>query len=222
IREDRLLGVLTLNGTGPLRLTAEKRDQLAGLTDQAATAILSTQIEAENVQREEVAASRAARAVPFRFAELLVRLSSTLVHLPPHEVETAFEISLERLGRFLDLDRVTLYRLTPDAKGFVVAYSWSGSGVASVPRASSADEFPWVTAQILREQSVTCSRPEDLPREGARDAETLRRRGVLSNLAVPMVAGGRILGALACVTLKVERAWAHDLVQRPRLGVKRS
>src|SRR5262245_35454623 len=168
VREDRLLVLLTLNGTEPLRLTAEKRDQLAALTDQAAAALLGTRIDAENVQREEAAASRAAREVPFRFDDLLVRLSSTLVHLPTHEVETAFEISLERLGRFLDVDRVTLYRLTLDAKGFVVAYSWSGPGVASVPRASSAHEFPWVTAQILREQSVTCSRPEELPREGAR------------------------------------------------------
>jgi len=217
IREDRLLGVLTLNGTGPLRLTAEERDQLAGLTDQAATALLGTQVEAERVQREEAAASRAARAMPLRFDELLVRLSSTLVHLPSHEVETAFEISLERLGQFLALDRVTLYRLSRDAKGFVVAYSWSGPGVEPVPRLSVSQDFPWITAQILREQSVVCSRPEELPREGTRDAETLRRRGVRSNLAVPMVAGGRILGALACVTLNVERAWPDELVQRLRL-----
>src|SRR5262249_5765265 len=47
--------------------------------------------------------------------------------------------------------------------------------------------------------------------------ETFRRRGIRSNLAIPMVAGGRVLGSLAFVTFKVERAWPDELVQRLRL-----
>jgi hypothetical protein len=43
--------------------------------------------------------------------------------------------------------------------------------------------------QILREQPVAVFRPEELPAEAARDAETLRRRGIRSNLAIPLVAG---------------------------------
>jgi signal transduction histidine kinase/putative methionine-R-sulfoxide reductase with GAF domain len=217
IREDRLLGVLTLNGTRPLRLTAEARDQLAGLIDQAARALLGIQLEAERLRRQEVAASRAALPVPLGFEELLVRLSSTLVHLPSHEVETAFEISLQQLGQFVGVDRVTLYRLSPDAEEFVVAYSWSGPGVGPVPRVSVGQDFPWITAQILCEQPVACSRPDELPLEGVRDAETFRRRGVRSNLAVPMVASGRVLGCLAFATLTVERTWPEELVQCLRL-----
>ncbi len=67
VREGRLLGVLALNGSQPLRLTVEERDQLAGLINQVATALLGTQLEAEAVrQRAEVAASRAALALRLR------------------------------------------------------------------------------------------------------------------------------------------------------------
>jgi len=152
-----------------------------------------------------------------RFEELLVRLSSTFVHLPGHEIETAFETSLRQLGQFLGLDRVTLYRHSRDAEEFVVAYSWSGPGAGPVPRVSVTRDFPWITAQILRERPVAFSRPDELPPEAACDAATFRERGVLSNLAVPMVAGGRILGSLAFVTLTVEHEWPDDLVQRLRL-----
>ena len=152
-----------------------------------------------------------------RFEELLVRLSSTFVHLPSHEVESAFGTSLRQLGQFLGLDRVTLYRQSRDAEEFVVAYSWSGPGVGPVPRVNVTGDFPWITAEILRERPVAFSRPDDLPPEAARDAETFRQRGIRSNLAVPMVAGGRILGTLAFVTLTVERTWPDDLVQRLRL-----
>ena len=152
-----------------------------------------------------------------RFEELLVRLSSTFVHLPSHEVESAFGISLRQLGQFLGLDRITLYRHSRDGEELVVAYSWSAPGVGPVPRVNVTENFPWITAEILRERPVAFSRPDELPPEAARDAETFRQRGILSNLAVPMVAGGRILGTLAFVTLTVERVWPDDLVQRLRL-----
>ncbi len=152
-----------------------------------------------------------------RFEELLVRLSSTFVHLPSHRVETAFETALRQLGQFLWLDRVTLFRLSRDAEEFVVAYSWSGPGIGPVPRVSVRREFPWITAQLLCDRAVGFSRPDELPPEGRRDAETFRRRGVLSNLAIPMMAAGRIVGSLAFVTLTGERAWPDELIQRLRL-----
>jgi len=166
---------------------------------------------------EERRRSNEALADRLRFEELLVRLSSTFVHLPSDRVETAFESALRQLGQFLALDRITLYRHSREAEQFVVAYSWSTAGVGPIPRVSVIRDFPWITSELLREHPVAFSRPEELPPEAARDAETFRERGIRSNLAVPLVAGGRILGSLAFVTLAVERAWPNDLVQRLRL-----
>jgi len=214
VQEDRLLGVLGLNGKGPLGLTAEVRNQLAGLINQAATALLGFRLEVEKMQRRAVSASRATLEMRQQFEELLVRLSSTFVHLPSHEVGTAFETSLRQLGRLLELDQVTLLRLSPNAREFVVALSWSAPGVAPLPRLNVSEDFPWVISHLLRGQTVAVSRPEELPPDGGRDAETLRRRGVRSGLAIPMVAGARVLGCLACVTLTEERMWPDELVQR--------
>jgi len=217
VAENRLLGVLSLNGSRPLRLTAHERDQLAELINQAATALLSAQLEAEMAQRQEGAARRPAFAVPLQFEELLVRLASTFVRVPSHEVETAFENSLRQLGHFLALDRVTLYRFSQDAREFVVVHSWTGPGVRPVPRVTVSQEFPWIVSQILCEQSVGFSHSDELLPEGAHDAETFRRWGVRSHLAIPMVARARILGCLAFATLTIERAWPDELVQRLRL-----
>ena len=217
VHQDRLLGVLALNGEGPLPLTTAGRDELAAIVNQAATALLGIRLEAETIERRAVAASRAALAARLQFEELLVRLSSTFVHLRSDEVETVFESSLRQLGQFLELDRLTLYRLSRDEQKFVVTHSWSAPGVGPVPRLSVTEDFPWIISQLLREQPVAFSRPDELPLEGARDAETFRRRSVCSNLAIPLVAGGRILGCLAFVTLTSERAWPDDLVQRLRL-----
>ena len=48
-----------------------------------------------------------------RFEELLSRLSAAFVHLPSHEMDTAFEVWLGRLGASLGLDRLTLLRDGP-------------------------------------------------------------------------------------------------------------
>ena len=152
-----------------------------------------------------------------RFEELLSRLSGAFVHLPAHAIDAAFESWLRQLGEFLGLDRVTLYRFSRELGEFIVAYSWSGPGVAPVSRVSVIRDFPWLVPQILREQSVGFARLEELPAEAMREAETFRRRGVRSNLAIPLVAGGRVLGSLAFVTVTAEREWPDELVQRLQL-----
>jgi C4-dicarboxylate-specific signal transduction histidine kinase/integral membrane sensor domain MASE1 len=161
--------------------------------------------------------SNEALADRLRFEELLVRLSSTFVHLPSHEVETAVETSVRQLGDFLGLDRVTLYRLSRDAEELTVAFTWSAPRVRPLPRVSPRRDFPWLHAQLVSERTVAFSHPDRLPPEARTDAESFRRRGMRSNLSIPMVAGGRILGSLAFVTLTVERAWPDELVQRLRL-----
>jgi signal transduction histidine kinase len=161
--------------------------------------------------------SNEALADRLRFEELLVRLSSTFVHLPSHEVETAVEASVRQLGDFLGLDRVTLYRLSRDAEELAVAFTWSAPSVRPLPRVSPRRDFPWLHAQLVSERTVAFSDPDRLPPEARTDADTFRRRGIRSNLSIPMVAGGRILGSLAFVTLTGERAWPDELVQRLRL-----
>ena len=219
VRDDRLLGVLALHSAGPLKLTPEEHDRLAALTHYAATVLLTIRVEAsfETARRNEHGARRAAPTVPAGFDELLVGLSRTFVHLPSHNVETAFETSLQELGHFLEVDRVVLYRLSQDAQEFVAAYSWSAPDVWPLPPVSVRDEFPWISSRILREEPVAFARPDELPLEGLRDAETFRRRRVRSNLAIPLVAGARVLGCLAFVTVTLERAWPDALVQRLRL-----
>src|SRR5262245_66534649 len=104
-----------------------------------------------------------------RFEELLVRLSSTFVHLPSHKVETAFETALQQLGQFLGLDRVTLYRLSRDAEEFVVAYSWTGPFAGPVRRVCASRAFPWITARPLCARPVGCATAQSPPLEARPD-----------------------------------------------------
>src|SRR5262249_4938997 len=65
---------------------------------------------------------------------------------------------------------------------------------------------------LRRERPVALCDPSDLPREAAPDAASARRYGIKSELTLPLVAGGRVLGGLSLATLRVARSWPPSLI----------
>jgi len=117
-----------------------------------------------------------------RFEGLLSRLSAAFVHLPSHEMDCAFTEWLGRLGEALGFDRLTLVRLSPDSRVATVSHSWTAPGVASLafngPVPESRGDWRW----LLRDEPLLFDRPGDgAPR---------------SDLVIPLVASGRVLGGL--------------------------
>jgi signal transduction histidine kinase/integral membrane sensor domain MASE1 len=151
------------------------------------------------------------------FEELLTRLSGAFVHIASHQIDATFEASLRQLGEFLTLDRVSLFRLSRDGEELAITASWSAPGVERASGVVLSRDFPWFVEQLVHDRPVAFSSVADLPPEAARDAESLRRRGVRSNLVIPLVASGRVFGSLSFVTVSTERSWSRELVQRLHL-----
>jgi two-component system sensor kinase FixL len=166
---------------------------------------------------EERWRDRIALADRLRFEELLARLSGGFVHLPSNRMDETFETWLGRLGRFLDLDRVMLLRLSEDGQVLAVDSSWAARGLLAMPKTNMSAAFPWAAGRLLREQPVIFVRPGDLPGDAAPDRDSLEEFGITSKLALPLMAGGRVLGGLSFVTVGRERAWPDELVGRLQL-----
>jgi signal transduction histidine kinase/integral membrane sensor domain MASE1 len=166
---------------------------------------------------EERWRDRLALADRLHFEELLARLSGGFVHLPSNQMDETFETWLERLGRFLDLDRVMLLRFSEDRQVFAISHSWARPHLDPMPRSNLSASFPWSVGELLKERPVVFVRPADLPGDAARDRDVLGELGITSKIALPLVAGGRVLGGLSFVTVGRERAWPDELMGRLRL-----
>jgi signal transduction histidine kinase/integral membrane sensor domain MASE1 len=123
-----------------------------------------------------------------RFEELLSRMSGAFVHLPSDEMDAAFEEWLRRLGESLGLDRLMLLRTS----GRSLFWTAPGVPVAPLPFTESGETgMAWLSS--LRHEPLVLGRvgAAVLPvgRAGAADAGR-------SNLVIPLVAGGRVLGGL--------------------------
>jgi signal transduction histidine kinase len=148
---------------------------------------------------------------------MLSRLSGAFVHLSSHDMGEVFKTSLQQLGEFLRLDCLMLVEFSKNGQELEVTYAWEGLGVEPTPRVMTSQDFPWVVRRLLDEQNVVFGCLGELPTEAARDRDAFQRRRVKSLLAIPLVAGGRVLGALVFVTVAAEQTWPDGLVHRLRL-----
>lgn len=165
-------------------------------------------IRADITEQKRVEAELAEK---LRLQQLLAEISTRFVALVSEDVDAAIEETQRLVGETLGLDRSTLWQLAEHGPGMVLTHCWQRPGWPPLPpRFSTEDNLPWAYATIMRGEVICFSRPDELPPEAARDLEMFRLHGPKSNVTIPLIANGRVFGALAFATLGVERKWRLD------------
>ena len=153
-----------------------------------------------------------------RFDQLLADLSARFVNLPPAEVDREIEQSLREIVEALGTDRSTLMEFSDDGKQLITTHCWARDGIPRDIGRLVAEETPWFTGTLLRDETIAYSRlPEDLPAEAALEREYCAVTGLRSTLTIPVRVSGRPLAALATGCFRRERVWPAELVPRLRL-----
>jgi signal transduction histidine kinase/integral membrane sensor domain MASE1 len=165
---------------------------------------------------EERRRAQAALGERLRYEELLSQLSGAFVHLPSHEMDSAFGTWLKRVGEALQLDRVLLVRAAADGRGASVAHWWTADGAPPVPHEagmahlSHDASWPW----LLRGEPVLLRQADGAPAAPLSDLEA---PGPGLDLVIPLVAGDRVLGGLIFDAAAVRSQGRKALVPELRL-----
>lgn len=154
-----------------------------------------------------------------RFEGLIADISSRFVGLPPGEVEREIADAQRRICELLGLGFSALWQRSDEPPGFfTLTHFYSDPEVPQPPARMNQDQYPWAREQLLAGRVIKVSSLRDLPPEATLDRETLRRFGILSNLALPLCVGGEPpIGILGLGTTRVERDWPDALVSRLQL-----
>jgi two-component system sensor kinase FixL len=75
-------------------------------------------------------------------------------------------------------------------------------------------EFPWMTARLQRGDTVSFSQLEEFPDEAAVDLQSYLAYRVKPQVAVPLLAGGTVVGGLVFSAVGAERAGSDELIQQ--------
>jgi C4-dicarboxylate-specific signal transduction histidine kinase len=169
------------------------------------------------VQRRQRRRAQRALAERLRFEALLGELSATFVRGVPQQVDRQIEQALLRIIGELDLDRASLAEVSGRGDPLRIRHSVVRPGIEPVRGVVESGAFPWMRARLIDGQDVRFSRLPDLPPEAAADRESAAALGARSVAAVPLKVGGAVIGALAFATVRAERDWPDELLQRLHL-----
>jgi len=153
-----------------------------------------------------------------RFEVLLSEQSAAFSRVSAADVDREIEQALRRTVDFLGVDRGSLAEFSPDGRTTRVTHNWTNEGTEPPAAALGLAEVPWVESRLRAGEVVCFSRVADLPEhDAAVDRQTYARLGITSHIEVPLTARGTLGGVLVFSTLRAERGWRDELVQRLRL-----
>jgi signal transduction histidine kinase len=150
-----------------------------------------------------------------RFETLLSELSAGLIHLPAGAIDAALARALQQVAMFLGVDRGSLDVYPGGEPGIRV--SWARPGLEEPPRVMDADQFPWAAKRLWSGDIVRFARTDELPEDAALDRASYERAGTRSQISLPLSAGGPVLGVLSFGSVRSERIWPAEVVERLRL-----
>ena len=167
--------------------------------------------------RHRAMGSRAQRLLEdrLRFETLLSDLSAKLIHVDASGLDAALGAALRQVVAFLGMDRGNLDEYIEGRPGARV--SWTEPGIEKLPPILAAGHFVWTAGTLRRGGVVRFRRTDALPAAAAADRAGYERLGTRSHLSIPLQAGGPMLGVLSFDSVRAERDWPDELVDRLRL-----
>lgn len=157
------------------------------------------------------AAHRRAAAVlreRLQFEMLRASLAATFTPLVIGDLDREIQGALRRVTAFLGAAGGSIIEFARD-RG--VARAWA------TEHGLDPAGFPWLTARLRGGAAITLRVPEDLPDDAAVDRRSYLSLGVRPQVAIPLVAGRSVVGALVLGALGERHARSTALL--PQLGL---
>jgi transcriptional regulator with GAF, ATPase, and Fis domain len=148
------------------------------------------------------------------FERLLTDISTRFVNAPPGRVDNEIVETLRLLVEFLGVERSTLFQWSPDGQGFENTHQYVAEGCAGAPRLIGQEVLPHSIGRLLQGHVFSFTSLAELPADATVDRATFETYGPKSNLSLPLIVAGTVVGALAFGTLTREREWPDALRDR--------
>ncbi len=149
------------------------------------------------------------------FEALLSELSAKFVNVPANQVDSQIDWGLQRIVELLEIDRCGLGQVSTDRKQLVVTHSYQLPGVPPSAKLMLDSDYP-VYAKMIH-QGMVVRLPDDMPPDETRVREYCRQTGLQSNLTIPLVVRGTVVGGIGFSSFRSRRILPDELIPRLRL-----
>lgn len=143
---------------------------------------------------------------------LVAVVSRELIRILPENTEEVVLDVLERVGGYLDVQRMRVFELEEDgALNMVFEWQLEDVPASDIPIENlTFDMFPWFFDTLNRQGMVHVSRLGDLPPEASNELRHWIAYNIKSLIVKPIRPGGKLRGFLSCEACWGERYWSDD------------
>jgi PAS domain S-box-containing protein len=152
-----------------------------------------------------------------RFETVRSELSADFINLPESQIMPVVQRSLARIAEFFEAERVSLYEFSKEGAAFKRAFSWAREGMPSAPDTVNSTEFPWLTSRLLRGEVLFIPDSGSLPDEASAEKGRLVDTGLMLAAALPLAAGGEIIGFMSFATVRRRVPWITNQAEELRV-----
>ena len=153
------------------------------------------------------------------FGRLLAETSAIFVGAAPGAVDDHILDALGRFGAFLDLDRSIVAQIERSTNDLRSTHQWIRPGHPEwrAPDVIAGRHLTWLARELLEGRTVVMSRISDLPPEATNERRFSERHGPKATTILPLRVGPEIFGAVTFASIRRERDWPRDVVDRLQL-----
>ncbi len=155
-----------------------------------------------------------------RFETMISELCSAFVNVLADEVDEEINRWLAFVITTLGVDRGTLFQISEDNSSGILTHTWAAKKSYALDKSSIAElregvyVLPWSVEKMLRGEHIVFSSMDELPLDATADREFYQSHGTKSNVTIPLLVGGGLVGAIAFSSVQFETQWSDELIQR--------
>jgi PAS domain S-box-containing protein len=154
------------------------------------------------------------------FEQVLMQLSAEFVQTSASETDSIFNLALERIGKFCEVDRAYIFLFDLDEKTMTNTHEWCAEGITPEKdnlQDISCSLFPQWMATLHRFENVHIPLVSELPDDWQAEREILEPQGIQSLVAVPVIFSNEVLGFAGFDSVRSCRDWKAEEIQMLRI-----
>lgn len=147
--------------------------------------------------------------------EMIMDISKNFINKPLELFDAAINEALERIGKFMHVDRSYLFLTTSDDDLVSNTHEWTAPGIkAHIDDLQNLriSNYPWMVKCFKESGVVHIPRAEDLPDEAENEKKLCEFQDVKSMVAVALKINERIIGLIGFDMVHEKREWDRETI----------
>lgn len=146
---------------------------------------------------------------------LLTEISCDYDQVAGKEFDAWVTEALGKIGGFVGADRSYIFSVSSDGRCISNSHEWCAEGIEAqidLLQEVPIEAFPYLLPFLASGRAMNVSALADLPEEAAFERQVLEAQGIKSMLALPLIAGGRLVGFTGFDAVRQHRVWPEEAI----------